>query len=604
MSHTSDEREQRLTERERALADARAALRQERAAVVADRAQTDKLLADARVAHRTADNERTRARRLAARFARRFRHTLATARTQLDSDRQAVDTRIARLNAAQSEFHTTAAADRDRMREAWAALDARQRRVAAEWDEANRHHAAEAAAVASRAAELAAREKTQTGERSKLQKEVAALREEAAALDARARNARQVVDELEQRREQLRAESLAPAASTSSELPAELCVALDRAADRDLGRLAAELAAREERLNVERAAVAAVFANMTADKATAADQRRVLAEQFTQLAEARARWQEGERATVMEMEELARALRAREADLDARAQRLARADARRRDDAYDLWQFRLRLEAWQSKLVAYEVRWHTDREQLEADLTRREQMFQYREALLEETFSRWERERATERERLRGELERWGIDRDRMLTAAEACDRREQQGVAELAGYAARALAAEQRAAELARDGDRSARRLTVLRARWEKHFGRALRAVADRRTATATEAAAIEARYRELHRVLADVTEREAAFNNRCAAAECGAALVPFAAPVSEVTPATAPVAELAALREEVERMAAVLLEVELPEPPDPPDRELPWGQEEMEMASEPNDAEVRLFEPLARAA
>src|SRR5207244_4365150 len=133
--------------------------------------------------------------------------------------------------------------------------------------------------------------------KTRLQREVAALREEAAALDARARNARQVVDELEQRRAELRAEALAPAA-TGAEPPFELRVALDRAADRDLGTWAAELADRQRRL--------------------------------------------------------------------------ARADARRREDAYDLWQLRLRLEAWQSKLVAYEMRWHTEREQLEADLARRE----------------------------------------------------------------------------------------------------------------------------------------------------------------------------------------------------------------------------------------
>ena len=71
------------------------------------------------------------------------------------------------------------------------------------------------------------------------------------------------------------------------------------------------------------------------------------------------------------MEELARTLRAKEVEQDARAQRLARADARRREDAYELWQLRLRLEAWQAHIVAEELRWHTAREQMELEFAKR-----------------------------------------------------------------------------------------------------------------------------------------------------------------------------------------------------------------------------------------
>jgi hypothetical protein len=152
----------------------------------------------------------------------------------------------------------------------------------------------------------------------------------------------------------------------------ELQVALDRAADRDLARWAAELEEREARLEREAAAARALAAGASRDVADLTDRRRVLAEQFAELAAARAQWQEAERATVAEMEQLASALRRREAELDARAQRVARADARRREDAFELWQLRLRLEAWQSKVVAYEMRWHTERERAEADLARRE----------------------------------------------------------------------------------------------------------------------------------------------------------------------------------------------------------------------------------------
>ena len=188
------------------------------------------------------------------------------------------------------------------------------------------------------------------------------------------------MEELEQRRAELHAAALAP--KPEPEPPGGLLVPLDRAADRDLGRLAAELADREQRLNLERAAVQGLFATVSADKAALADRRRVLSEQFAQLALARAQWQDAERATIAEMEQLARTLRRRETELDARAARLTRADARRRADAYDLWQLRLRLEAWQSKLVAYEMRWHTEREQIEADFSARPAALARRESLL------------------------------------------------------------------------------------------------------------------------------------------------------------------------------------------------------------------------------
>ena len=365
---------------------------------------------------------------------------------------RALDARAARFNEVQSAFNAASAADRDRQRAAWAALDARQKRLAAEWDEATRFHAEQGAAsppVRPNSPPATGRRPTRSPNSSGRWPPSARRPRRS----TRARNARQLVDELEQRR----AEALA-APATGAEPPAELRVALDRAADRDLNQWAAELAAREEKLNQERAAAHTLAAAVAGEKADLADRRRVLAEQFAQLATARARWQEAERATVEEMESLAHTLRRREGELDAREQRLARADARRRADAYELWQLRLRLEAWQSKVVAYEMRWHTEREQLEADFARREA-------------------------------------------------------------------------------------------------------ALADREDSGA----------------------------------------IPFAVAVAEPD---APAAELTALRDELDRMAAVLLEAELPEPPDPPDGELPWGAEDVPTADPVDEADVLLFDPAARAA
>ena len=54
-----------------------------------------------------------------------------------------------------------------------------------------------------------------------------------------------------------------------------------------------------------------------------------------------------------------------------------------------------------------------------------------------------------------------------------------------------------------------------------------------------------------------------------------------------------------MAALRGEVERLAGLVINLELPEPLDPPENELPWGAEEPQP-----QANVLPFDTAARAA
>ena len=318
------ERERRLAEREQALAEARA--------------EADRLLAEATAA-------RDRARKLATRFVRRLKRRHAAERLALDAERQKFAEQAAQFDALRSEFHTTAAVARDRLRDAWAAVESQQQRAAGEWGEASRYFAEQVAALDARAAELDAREKAAGQRLAQGEAEVAGLREEAAALEVRVRHARAALAELERRRDRARAELL------HTELPGDIIPAPD----------ADDLAHRELLLMREKGAVAALRSSLELESADLDDRRRLAAEQLAQLAEARVRWHSAERQTVVEMEELARALGHREQALDARESRLIRADARRREDAHDLWRLRLRLEAWQTKLTAAELRGHTGR---------------------------------------------------------------------------------------------------------------------------------------------------------------------------------------------------------------------------------------------------
>ena len=599
-----DDRLRHVDDRERELADARAAFRRERDQAAADREEAERLRREAEKIHRHAARERERVKRLAARFIRRHRQKTADARSRTHAEHAANTMTRARLteeeqafDAARSAFHVAAAEDRERRKEAWAAIDARQRRTAAEWTEANDYFVTQDALLTARAAELEGREKAVAEARRDLDGETSGLRQEAAGLEARIQHARVIVEELEQKREQLLGSVLA--APPVEEGPRKDRVALTRGADRDLVQWATELDEQERLLNRDRAALATVKAGLDQTASDLADGRRVLAEQIAALAVARSHWQRAERITVAEMEELARGLGRREQELAVREQRLFRADARRRQDGYELWQLRLRLEAWQAKLTAYELGWQSEHEQAASDLRQRAWMQSQRESAFGDLLRAWEGAREREVERLRSELQVWSADRARQAAAAAEYDRHRQEVLAELTACAARALASEQMAADVSKDG----RRLAVVRKRWEKTFARKVKEIDGQRAAAAGECARLDERYRDLQRVVTDVAEREAALKARQAEVDFAAlALAGSAQPAEPAAGGTARTgyAELAALRDEVERMANVLLETEYPEQPDPPDGELPWGSDE----AAPESPDVLPFTPANRAA
>src|SRR5581483_11690009 len=169
----------------------------ERAKLASDLADADRLRREAIALRRAAARDRERVKRLAARFVRRHRQKTADARTQARAERAASELLRARLTdeerdlgRARAEFHAAAADDRERRREAWAAIEAQQRRAVAERTEANDYYAKQEALLDARAADLDAREKALAGSKGVLEKETAGLRQEAAGLEARIQHAR------------------------------------------------------------------------------------------------------------------------------------------------------------------------------------------------------------------------------------------------------------------------------------------------------------------------------------------------------------------------------------------------------------------------------
>jgi len=336
------------------------------------------LLRDAHFLRAAAAKDRARARKLAVRFARRVRSKwsavraeLLARRAELDEARDRLAAEAARFQQARSDYATRATEETQRVRQEWDALDAQRQRLHAEWTELQATVGRQEEAVARREAELAAREKELARGRNQLAAEAAAVRGEAAGLAARADNARAVVAELEARRDKLHAELLAAAPKANPDPPGTVKFALTRAADQDLADFSAALEAEALRLVTERGALAELRARLDREAVDAEDRRRVAAEQFVLLAQARGGWQEAERRALADLEDLTHALRRKETENAARGEWLVRSDARRREEGYELWQLRLRLEAWQSKLVATERRWHAEREARDAEYARR-----------------------------------------------------------------------------------------------------------------------------------------------------------------------------------------------------------------------------------------
>ena len=578
MSDFDENPEVQRSEHEHDIFVARANLRHEREKIISHRAEAERLLAEARVTHQEANRIRERARHLAVRFVRRVKQHEASAQRQheeqkasLEADRHNLQREIARFENVRSQFHRDAASARNRLRDAWAAVRAQQKRTSGDWIEAHRLISEENSKLKARAKELARQEKNLVDHRAKIEAETAGLRVETSTLESRVENARTALIELEARRDRARAELL------GTELPAELSVLVN--AD-DLGE-------REQVLAREKAAVTALRSSLEQEASDVNDSRRIVAEQLKMLEDARAKWQRAEQHTVIEMEQLAQELGEREQEVIAREQHLIRVDARRREETYDLWQLRLRLESWQTKLTAFEMRWHTEREELESDFERRVSLVTRRETELESTFETWQKARERERERLRAELELWADDRKRLEDATADFERRRNEFLSELAQFAARALAAEQLVANALRHNgsNRGLQRLAVLRKRWEWEFERKSREIDHQRAEASVERATVDERYEALQELLKHVTEREAAIEHQETASFLMKGSIHRELWKGTVNPdakSSSQSSELTALRNEVERLATMMLEIELPEAPDEPIKDPLWVEEE----------------------
>jgi hypothetical protein len=291
-----------------------------------------------------------------------------------------------------------------------------------------------------------------------------------------------------------------------------------------------------------------------------ADQRAVLSEQVATLAAARDLWRTSEHTTVVELEDLARAVRGREQAAEERERGLADAERESRQREYDLWQLRVKLEGWQAALAAHEVAAAADRDRAGAELdTRREHLTRW-ETSLESVQRAWAGVREREKEHLHAELQYWADARENLVISCAEADRTRDHFLAEAEKLAVRILATEEQ-------GGAEPRRVRVIRKRWESHFARFRKELDARKVELAVELAWAEERLSELRRLTAEVVAKQAEQTERELTADRERIAADRTADEEHVTLSIEEARrqrgerELNALRAEIERLSGLVL-------------------------------------------
>jgi chromosome segregation ATPase len=461
--------------------------------------------------------ERTKARQVYRRYLKRMRtrwsaerKAIEAERVQLNRDQATHASQTERTEQDQSRKKIQLDEYKQRLYSAWQLLADNQKRLLTDRQQAEAWVARQTDLLDRRTRDLDEREQKLAENRTALESRVASLVAEIASLEARAMNTRAILRQLEDRR--VIADTLAGTMAHAPENPLRVTLqtpTYHQPSDtQEIDRLLSDLHESNQAVNRERAKLMAVRADLDRQAEDLTDQRAVLVEQVAALAAARDLWQNNEHTTVVELEGLARAVRARELAVEDRERELNEAERERRKREYDLWQLRVRLEGWQAALAAQEATVAADRDRADAELNTKRELCTRWQASLEGIRQVWTTMRDQERSHLMSELNHLMGARERYVAAETEADRIRTEFLAEVQKLAARTLAVEQAHAA-------DTRRMRVLRKRWEKHFTRFRKELDARKAALGVERSQLDDRMREMRRLSEEVFDRQTKQSN-----------------------------------------------------------------------------------------
>ncbi len=487
------------------LAEGREKLRDDRASVKPKLAEADRL-------NREARDTRRRARKAAARYLSRVRTKAAAeakvvqvARAELAVQQDELNRAFADLTADRERFADEGTQFRGQLRQSWELHAAQQQQFAEERRLRDEELSKLFQLLEAREHEVTAREQKIKRDRHAADTELAKLKAEIIGLDQRIVSARLVLQELEQQRAKAMVDRVTGAALTPD------LVSLASAGDIPPRQLTA-LQAREEEVHREHKTLAVARRELEKLAEHLTDQRHVLAEQFNTLAAAKQAWQSEEFRTVDELESLVKAVEFREQMQTTREAGAERTEDDRRERERELWKYQTTLDRWHATLTDREMQFQAERAQSEVGLAVRRGVVADREAGLDFVCQKWDDDHARVRDQLLETMAHHRAEREACAAAVAECEQTRRQTQEQAAKLAAWLLASEQQLQEAAEQPDtaKAARRVRVLRKRWERRFGRVLRQIDDRLKTLRVESAAVVARHGELHRLTAEMTDRQ----------------------------------------------------------------------------------------------
>jgi hypothetical protein len=498
-------------------------LRAEKLGHKAAKEEAKRLRAEAVRDRKLAGDDRAKARAVYGKFMTRLKrrwaaekNAIAGGRADLLVEREQLEAVREAFAAERRAFVTDAELYKRRLADAWEMVADGHRRLLSDRAAADETIRVREEALAAREEAVTSAEAQAAANRDTLRAESETLIAEVTGLESRAFHLNLKVQELEQARSAATAGlAVAAAAGADTPLPAVAApVPLDRRRDQGFEQLVYEINVREAELAKEQQAVAKAKAAFDGIAKDLADQRAVLAEQFSKLAAAREQWHRSETVTVRELEELARSVDRREKRVVIREEAGVKADEDRLKRQQELVQFRLKLEGWQAGLTAHEAGWYATKDSAEAELDRKREHVAKCEQALSAMAAEWAAAWKTERDGLKARYAEYLDERDTLHAWAADLDRRAAGVAAQAQTVAALAVATEEaKAAFVDSTGKSKAeKRVRITRKGWEKHFARVVKELDARRTAAHASTEKLVKSYHDLHRVLADVAERTAA--------------------------------------------------------------------------------------------
>jgi pSer/pThr/pTyr-binding forkhead associated (FHA) protein len=503
-----------LQERQRRLQEVQEQVRQDRAAWKAERAAAEQELEgqrkdlartceEAAREREQAGRERQRLvglrRRLKQRWRRHWqeqekalaRRAQETAATEDRLRQQAAALQHEREAQAQCQlrFNGEVELGRRQLHDEWLQLGLAQQRWEETLNREQTERAQRARALDLRAGALAAAEHALAEEKRLWQQGLSHLKKEHEGLDARVRNLRHQLQELERRPER-------PGAPALGFVPAVAAVPVSAAPavpawPEDLGRLAGLLA----------------------------DQRLHLLEQWQRLLEATEAWHAERIAVVAELELAGRELANREQQVVEQEQALeqARGELLRRQEA--LSAVRCQLEGWQARLRSRETSWEAERAALLTDVQAREEVAAAHVRRLEELRQRWARRRRKELEDLQAARASCEELRQHHAALWQECQQRRTKLAQEQREAAAQLVSLERGRQELltqAPDAAAAEKRLQKLRKRDRARMEAEERDLVRERQALQAEIAYLQERARHLERQEDELVRRYEAWSCR----------------------------------------------------------------------------------------